>query len=305
MGQQSVKNKPSKVGLATKKENTKNTLNDDYSRLETLIGPFYIKIDSVTELIKKKYDTLNHILESYKKDILQKDISDLNQALEQLKAYQIASEFNFIRNNSSSYASIDRLSFRLKRPEGIVFYDTIRLLFNNLNKTIQVSNAGRQFMALLTKMNKSGVGSIAPIFTIKDINNKQISLSSLRYKSYVLLDFWASWCAPCMDDMPFLKDIYRSYNKKGLEIIGISQDYNISKWKNAIAKDSIQIWKHVLVQNSYEKSNKLILDNYFIHGIPVKVLINKDGLIIGRWRGGGEENRIELKRLLNNVFIEN
>lgn len=64
--------------------------------------------------------------------------------------------------------------------------------------------------------------------------------------------------------------------------------------------DSTQIWKHISVPlNIQNKDSSAITNKYFVYGIPVKILINKEGIIIGRWTGGGEENMDELKKLLS------
>lgn len=301
--QQSTKNSSSKVnGLVTKKKIIKNTYDQDIIKYKEFTKPIYFKIDSVNKLIRKKYDVLLKLSESPAKNIVQHDIDNLSKIADQLKAQATTLGFKFIKNNPSSFVSLDILSSILMRSAELPLYDTIKSLFNNLNKNIQNSVSGKQFKLLVVNMKKSEVGKLALDFTVNDVNSHPISLSSFRNKQYVLLDFWASWCAPCRDDFPFLKDIYKRYNEKGLEIIGISQDYNLSLWKSAIAKDSIQMWKHILVLNNREKINTSITEDYFIYGIPVKVLINKEGVIIGRWTGGGDENIAELKKLLNEVF---
>ena len=303
VAQHSTKNSSSKVNdHVTKNKVIKNTYDQDIIKYKEFTKSIYFKIDSVNKLIREKYDVLPKFPESPAKNIVQQEIENLNKIANQLKAQATTLGFKFIKNNPSSFVSLDILSSILMRSAELPLYDTIKSLFNNLNKNIQNSVSGKQFKLLVVNMKKSEVGKLAPDFTVNDVNSHPISLSSFRNKQYVLLDFWASWCAPCRDDFPFLKDIYKRYNEKGLEIISISQDYNLSLWKSAIARDSIKMWKHILVLNNREKINTSITEDYFIYGIPVKVLINKEGVIIGRWTGGGDENIAELKKLLNEVF---
>ena len=184
------------------------------------------------------------------------------------------------------------------------YVDTVTTLYNHLNKNIQNSVSGRHFNLMLTNLNNSKVGSLAPAFTVNDINNQPITLSSFRNNKYVLLDFWASWCVYCREDIPYLKEIYKKYIPKDLEIIGISEDDDVSAWKKAIAQDKTQNWGHILAPLHNQKNDNLVTNKYFVYGIPVTILINKEGVIIGRWSGSGDDNMDALKKLLNKAFSE-
>ena len=282
---------------------TKNTYADDEIRLAKLTKPIYDEIDSNNELARNKNDLFNMLSDSSAKNKVQQDIDSLFKIHEKLVSQLTTVQFNFIRNNPASYLSLDGLTMKLKNSAELPLYDTIETLFNNLNKNIQNSTDGKKFKLLLADKEKSGVGSLAPDFKVRDIDDKEISLSAFRNQKYILLDFWASWCKPCREDMPFLKKIYKVYREKDLEIIGISKDDDLSSWKKAIEMDSTQNWKHISVPlNIQNKDSSAITNKYFVYGIPVKILINKEGIIIGRWTGGGEENMDELKKLLNKAF---
>jgi len=282
---------------------TKNTYADDEIRLAKLTKPIYDEIHSNNEIARKKNDLFNMLSDSSAKNKVQQDIDSLFKIHEKLVSQLTTVQFNFIRNNPASYLSLDGLTMKLKNSAELPLYDTIETLFNNLNKNIQNSTDGKKFKLLLADKEKSGVGSLAPDFKVRDIDDKEISLSAFRNQKYILLDFWASWCKPCREDMPFLKKIYKVYSEKDLEIIGISKDDDLSSWKKAIQIDSTQNWKHVSAPlNIQDKDSSAITNKYFVYGIPVKILINKEGIIIGRWTGGGEENMDELKKLLNKAF---
>ena len=300
--QRSTKNNSAEANKAvTKKKFKKNTYADDEIRFAKLMKPIYDKIDSNNELARKKYDLFNILSDSSAKDKVQQDIDSLSKINEKLGSQLTNVQLNFIRNNPSSFLSLDRLFMMVTRSAELpMLCDTINLLFNNLNKNIRNSSSGNKFKLMLVNLEKSRIGSIAPDFKARDINNKEISVSEFRNKKYVLLDFWASWCKPCREDMPSLKRIYKAYREKDLEIIGISKDNDLSSWKRAIQMDSTQIWKHISAPlDIQEKDTSAITNKYFVYGIPVKILINKEGVIIGRWVGSGEENIAELKKLLN------
>lgn len=306
IAQQPVKNSSSKKNAASaQKKNKKNTYAEDEARLAKMMKPVSDKIDSAIKLNSKKYNLLNKSSDSTTKNKMQQDIDRLSNISDNLQSQLNTIRFNFIKNNPSSFLSLDELTMMLSNSPGFPLenIDTIKSLFNNLNKNIQNSAIGRKFKLMLVNQEKSEVGSVAPDFKANDINNQEILLSDFRNKKYVLLDFWASWCKPCREDMPFLKNIYKTYKEKGLEIIGISKDDDLSSWKKAITQDSIQIWRQISAPLKFQEIDiSEVTNKYFVYAIPVKILINKEGLIIGRWFGGGEDNIDALKKLLNKIF---
>ena len=78
-------------------------------------------------------------------------------------------------------------------------------------------------------------GAKAPEIGLKDLSGKTVDLASLAGK-VVILDFWATWCAPCREEMPELQKFYKKYNAKGLEIVGISVDKGPDGIKDFINK---------------------------------------------------------------------
>ena len=260
-----------------------------------------IKRDSISVVYKYYYSSLsNNIGDTISKNKILSNISKLDSITEQINNDEIKGEFSFINHNLSSPFIPKILLNRLKRREGLKLHDTIFKLFKKTDKSIQSSTNGKILNQSLIDLKNSDVGCIAPNFTLKDIDNNELELSLYRYKKYVLLDFWASWCSPCVEELPFLKSLYKKYSNYDFEIIGITKDEKNDLWKNAIIKNEINIWKHI----SITENKSTVEKSFFINAIPVKILINKEGIIIGRWRGGGEENKKELTNLLYKIFNE-
>ncbi|MBO4597868.1 MAG: TlpA family protein disulfide reductase [Bacteroidaceae bacterium] len=115
-------------------------------------------------------------------------------------------------------------------------------------------------------------GDIAPDFTLKSINGKNISLSSLRGK-YVMLDFWGSWCGWCIKGIPDMKACYAKHKAK-LEILGIDCNDPADRWKNAVAKHQLP-WLNVRADEGSD-----IFTKYAIQGFPTKIILSPEGKVV-------------------------
>ncbi len=135
------------------------------------------------------------------------------------------------------------------------------------------------------------VGFPAPGFTGLDINGKEISLASLKGQ-VVLLDFWASWCAPCLAELPTLKGIDDEYTKDGVVVIGIDLDRSETSFTQAIADYDLSY------RQIYDGPDGPIADLYRVSGIPMLYLIDQEGIIRGKDLRG-EELLQSVQALLN------
>ena len=128
------------------------------------------------------------------------------------------------------------------------------------------------------------IGNKAPELNFKDPNGKDIALSSLKGK-VVLIDFWASWCGPCRRENPNVVRVYEKYrdskfkNGKGFTIYGVSLDVDKKRWQNAIVQDKLNWESHVSDLKGWSSEAGRL---YSVRAIPTNVLIDGDGIIVGK-----------------------
>ena len=112
-----------------------------------------------------------------------------------------------------------------------------------------------------------------------DTKGKLRCLSDYAGKcQWVLVDFWASWCGPCQEEMPNVVAAYKKYHDKGFEIVGLSFDADRDDWLNAIKTWNMP-WIHLSDLKYWESKAGEV---YEIEGIPDNILIDPDGIIVAR-----------------------
>jgi len=205
----------------------------------------------------------------------------------------------FVLSNFKSYLTpyyLYDLGYRNK-----ISKDSLKLIFNNLDTTIQNSQYGRITKGFIRGIENTTAGNYATDFNALDIDNTPISLTQFRNKNVVLLDFWASWCVPCRESIPYLKNIYEKYHSQGLEIISVaSMDKNREKWQTAIKDDSTSMWYHIAnFFQTGETVNEDVTFDYPIGPIPRIILIDRDGRVLGNWVGNTKGNEIDLDKQLD------
>ncbi|RZM04973.1 MAG: AhpC/TSA family protein [Pedobacter sp.] len=152
----------------------------------------------------------------------------------------------------------------------------------------------------MTVMERTAAGKQAVEIDKVDLQGNAVNLASLKGK-YVLVDFWGSWCHPCRASHPHLKALYSKYKSSGFEILGIAHETKPTleaakeAWKKAIKEDGMD-WIQVLNNEGIEKSDAV--KAYAVSVYPTKILLDKEGKVIGRYIGESKE----IDDALNKVF---
>ncbi len=207
----------------------------------------------------------------------------------------------FIKQHPNSYVSVRELYYKT----GSMKYEDALAAYNGLSERVKNSPTGKELQQEIEKLRMGSPGSPATMFSKKDINGEQFDMADLKGK-YVILDFWASWCVPCRQSNPHLKELYKKYKDDGLEVVCVADDdRNEEKWKAAVEKDDIGMFKHVLRGLEWkdgrpDKTND-VSESFGIHSLPTKILIDKEGIIIGRYGGGGGTQE-DMDQKLKEIF---
>jgi cytochrome c biogenesis protein CcmG/thiol:disulfide interchange protein DsbE len=139
--------------------------------------------------------------------------------------------------------------------------------------------------------------SSAPDFTLESLNNQEITLSKLKGK-VVLLDFWATWCAPCRESIPHLIQLHNSYKEKGLEIIGMNLD------KGSL-ETIHQFGKSMGIPYPITIATEDVARDYGVTALPTTVLIDKTGRIRQKLLGFNSEISKQMTATVAELLSEN
>lgn len=120
-------------------------------------------------------------------------------------------------------------------------------------------------------------GKPSPLFSYKDVSGKTVNLSDLKGK-YVYIDIWATWCEPCMMQMPNLKNMEKAFAGKNIVFVSISIDKqkDIAKWKKVVAKEQLG-GIQLIADKAWDSS---FIKDYGILSIPRFILINPEGTVL-------------------------
>jgi thiol-disulfide isomerase/thioredoxin len=275
----------------------------EFEILNKMEAPVYEKLITLrTERININ-DSIKKSNDDHAKLLLEKKSEELDSLWYMTREELYPIELKFVLENPNSFVTPDYLP--MLGSSEIISLDSLKSIFNGLDKTVRESRRGKYCTEYIRKNENIRIGNQAPDFIATDINKQTIKLSQFKGKSVVLIDFWASWCVPCRQSLPYVKTIYNKYHSKGFDVISVSVDENRNAWIEAVKQDSIDKWYNILIAEKWPEgpiTNDDIFQNYYYRMVPEQLLIGKNGKIIDRLGGYSKENEESLERQLAQIF---
>jgi peroxiredoxin len=136
-------------------------------------------------------------------------------------------------------------------------------------------------------------GKAAPDFTLPSIDGQQVSLQQYRGK-VVFLNFWATWCIPCREEMPGLEQLHQKYQSEGLVVLAIDLKESAEQVKTFFQKHGLSFPSLLDQQGS-------VFRDYLVAGMPTTYLIGRDGKLFARGIGGRDWTRAEAQELIRTL----
>ncbi len=232
----------------------------------------------------------------------------LNKKFDSLAAAQNSTNFSksmqfkrelataFIHDNPASFVSLQLLKdYYYLQPESsdTLYYALFNLLDGKLKNTVW----GKKMALESNTRYTTAIGKTAPAVNIYDSLGKPVQV--YEKGMYTLVDFWASWCAPCRKENPALLSLYNKYKASNFRIIGVSLDTDRSRWLTAIKKDNLT-WYHV---SDLKGWNSTVIYQYGIKVIPMNYLLNGEGVIVAKNLYAAQLDEV-LNKLLQKSSIE-
>ena len=119
-----------------------------------------------------------------------------------------------------------------------------------------------------------GLGDQVPNFTLRDDAGKVVALADFRGK-IVVLNFWATWCAPCVDEMPSLKRLTEKYADKGVQVVGVSLDEDPDAYREFLTKNQITFL-------TLRNPSRTASEEYGTFKLPETYIISRDGRLLNK-----------------------
>jgi thiol-disulfide isomerase/thioredoxin len=201
-----------------------------------------------------------------------------------------ANIYRFIEQSPTNYGAL----YELSHITDFINIDTAKKYYLKLSRELRDNTLGKKLKyALFDYPELVKQKKPMPSFSLPDTAARVRSISEFRGK-YVLIDFWASWCGPCLKELPELKRLDSIYKSGGLQILGISLDTNRTLWTAAINSHGIN-WVNLCDLKGNDSKPVVLLN---VSAVPAKFLLDPEGNILLK-----DASLSEIEKLLSTATL--
>ncbi|MBD0824939.1 TlpA disulfide reductase family protein [Aestuariibaculum marinum] len=265
--------------MVNAKLSDKKGVNQDFTRIQEETFPL---IDRAHALKFRTYTEELSEEESQKlsdsSNVLFKQAIDLKKEFAKSNPKSIAASYVFMDGYYRKYFTHDEAKavlegFDAETLAGTPFYDEVKQRIEAVEST--------------------QIGMPAPeVITNNTLDGSEFKLSNFK-GNYVLLDYWGTWCGPCMAEIPKIKEYYNKYSDKNFVVVGVNSGDAVPRWKKTVEENGYN-WEHIQTTN---ENNLLVPFN--VNSFPTKILIDPEGKII---YSSKNPEKVDMYAMLDNIF---
>lgn len=247
-------------------DGTPIVVDGDFAQPQTILATGTESNEAFADFNKKQWELMAPVMSGEAAD------EDVMNIFAQM---QLAMDESYEANKENLWGAYLFVSSKYREMAGEEILETVAAYPAELQEVEEV----KLVKDYAEKMLKTDIGQNYINITLPNAEGEDVSLNEVvEANKVVLLDFWASWCRPCMGEMPYLLEAYATYHDKGFEIYGVSLDDNAEAWKTTIEKQGMQ-WVNVSELKGWQTA---AAKEYSVNSIPANFLINAEGKIVAK-----------------------
>lgn len=233
--------------------------------------------------ISVKYDSLfQEYINRYHKPTMENVFNtkvgiELAKQMKEVDKQKKRNAFSFIKKYPESIVSLDIAREFVENIYIEVTEKEIDTLLSLLKPVWKETQPMKVVDSLANLAKFIALGNNYPDIFVMNQNDEKVLLSSIiKPGEYTMLEFWASWCAPCRGEIPHLKNVYNEYKNRKFNIVSVSIDENKSDWEKALKEEKMP-WIQMYDSAGFDSD---IMKKYRVFGVPASFIINPQGKIV-------------------------